>query len=229
MTITGATINGTNAADFQIVGGNIQTNLAPGATHSITVSFHPQVLGHKQATLEIAANENDVGNFNFGVALKGAFVDNLVSISPLALDFGIHSIDGPPTTQTVAIVHSGTGDLEIRNIAIVDTESSDFRIQNIPSLHGFLPAVIPSGSTGMIEVVFIPQARGIRTAKLRIESIACSNAIVEIALNGTATSTLDLFELGHVPSPQQSGSSIPDHHVRRTIVTLTRWKILLAR
>jgi hypothetical protein len=71
ITITNVAIAGTNAANFQIISDTGETNLLPGQTRSIQVSFTPTVPGMKKATLEITAlDTNLLGRFDFGIALE---------------------------------------------------------------------------------------------------------------------------------------------------------------
>ncbi len=207
LSITNFVIAGTNSSEFQLISANSPTNLAPGATHSIQVASNPQTLGHKQATLEITANAGGaLGKFTFGVALVGAFMDNVATIGPSALNFGTRDIDNLSgvQTQSVTIVSSGTLDLEIQKVSLVGNDAGHFQIVSNAS-----PGNIPAGNTSVVQVVFAPTSRGVKSAKLRIESLACSNPVVEVALNGTATSTVTQFGWGQISSPQAASVAFP--------------------
>ncbi len=154
--------------------------------------------------MEITANDNDVlGEFSFGVALVGTFVDNVAAVSPNNLNFAARDIDDATTNapQTVVIVNSGKLPLDISRVSIVGNNPGDFQIS------GAIPTNVPIGGTNFVQVVFRPQAEGAKSAQLRIESIACSNAIVDVALNGTATSTLHHFGWETISSPQNANVS----------------------
>src|SRR5262249_53556951 len=120
VTITNVFINGTNATDFSIVTDTGETNLAPGQTRSVTVVFNPASSGGKSATLEFTAlDTNLLGRFDFGIALFGADVDNIVTAGPTSLDFGTRDIDAPPSPEvSLLLTNDGTIAIDLGAFAV---------------------------------------------------------------------------------------------------------------
>jgi uncharacterized repeat protein (TIGR01451 family) len=187
ITITNVVIAGTNAADFNIVGDTGQTNLAPGQTRSFQIAFAPATLGVKKATLEITAlDTNLLGRFDFGVALDGADVDNLVQSTLTNINFGVRDIDAPPSPEeSIVISNEGSTDLEI-TVEFTGANPGDFTLVAETN-------AIPAHGNRVLQVSFAPQTQGVKSALIRVRMISCTGTNIEIALAGVATSTVDHF------------------------------------
>ena len=56
MTVSGASVGGTNASDFSVVSGSCGSSVAAGASCSIAVNFTPSAAGTRSASLSISHN-----------------------------------------------------------------------------------------------------------------------------------------------------------------------------
>lgn len=70
----GFAISGANASDFQIVGSPSTTPLAPAASRTISVTFHPGAVGNRSATLAVTSDDTDEPTSNItlsGIGVPG--------------------------------------------------------------------------------------------------------------------------------------------------------------
>lgn len=113
LTINGAAITGTNAADFQVTGGTCVglASLALGAHCSVTVVFTPSLAGPETAILNVTDSDGMQS-----AALKGTGYDAF--LSPLSGTFGKVAVgsSGTPITLTMTNV-STTATLTYAGIA----------------------------------------------------------------------------------------------------------------
>ena len=187
ISITNVVIVGTNAADFSIVGGGGPTNLAPGQVRTYQIAFAPATLGVKRASLEITAlDTNQLGRFDFGVALDGADVDNLVQSTHTNLNFGSRDIDAPPSPEeSIVISNDGSTDLDIA-VEFIGANPGDFTLVTETN-------PIPAHGSRVLQVSFAPQTQGVKSALVRVRMISCTGTNIEIALAGVATATVHHF------------------------------------
>lgn len=198
------TISGTNATNFFIVSDTGQTNLAAGMTRTLQLQFFSATQGLKQATLEFGASDPDIGSFSFGVALRGAMQDNIVSSLPAALAFSTLSIDAAATERKgVQVVNNGTSELVFQRIAILETGTNSPTLGATNFVLFQPPTRVAPGATGLVQVTYAPRFRGQHSATLRIEALACAGGIIEAPLTGNASTDLHHFTWEPIPSPQQ--------------------------
>ena len=188
ITITNVFINGTNAADFVLAGDTGGTILAPGAVRQVTMAFQPQAPGLKRATLEFGGwDTNGPGRLDFGVALSGGDIDNMVHVTPVAVGFATRDIDAPPSPGvSIVITNNGSTELALAGIGLGGTNAADFIFQMETS-------VVPPHGSRVGTVSFAPGTQGVKTAVIRGEIISCNTNRIEIPLTGEASSTVHHF------------------------------------
>jgi len=210
VTISKVAFVGSNANQFHIANDSGETSLSPGRARRIGVEFKPSSRGSKRATLEFAATDPGIpGPLRFATALSGALVDNVATVTPQTIRFATRDINPPPggpipVARVVSVTNSGSGPLEFVRVSVIGTNAGDFLIVNDSGSTN-----LPPGGVRALSVAFAPQARGERSATLRIESVACGGAVLEVALSGTATSSFDHFEWAPIASPQGFNASFP--------------------
>ncbi|MGH2570529.1 MAG: choice-of-anchor D domain-containing protein, partial [bacterium] len=174
--VGGATLEGTDAAEFTIVGAGAFT-LAPGDTLPVEVQFHPATLGAKSAALHFANDDLDEGPA-LAVALAGAGVEPEIAVAPAAHDWGGLRLS-ETVSQTWLVTNEGTHDLAIEAVALDGPDAADFTI-----VSGAGPFVLGPGGSASIEVSFQPSALGARSAVLRFASDDLDESEVDVALSG---------------------------------------------
>jgi uncharacterized repeat protein (TIGR01451 family) len=204
ISITNVTLVGTNATEFTIISDTGPTNLAPGQVRSITVGFNPAAPGAKRATLQLTGvDTNLLGRFDFGVALFGADVDNVVTAAPAGVDFGTRDIDAPPSAElSILITNNGSTALDLSGFVVTGPTPEDFVVTADTS-------PIAPHDVRIVEVSFAPRTRGPKLASLRIPVVACNTTLLDIALTGTASSAIHHFAWDALAATQYVGAPVP--------------------
>lgn len=118
LNITGATLGGTDAADFMIVSGGGAAALTANQSQVITVSYTPSAEAAASATLTVASDDPDGGSLLINLAGTGAV-------------FTYDQVDrmGIPTLNTVFNHPSGTGsfDKTAYNVASPDGDVAAYK------------------------------------------------------------------------------------------------------
>ncbi|HEU0010882.1 MAG TPA: LamG-like jellyroll fold domain-containing protein [Verrucomicrobiae bacterium] len=200
--ITNVAFNGTNAADFNIVADTGQTSLAPGQSRTVTVAFSPAATGGRRATLEFTALEtNLLGRFEFGVALSGADVDNIVTAAPASFEFGTRDIDAPPSPEvSLLVTNDGSSPLDLSGFTLAGATPQDFVVTADTS-------PLAPHDVRVIQVSFAPRSQGAKSASIQIPVLACNTALIDIPLTGAASSTVHHFGWDPVGSTQYVGTA----------------------
>jgi 6-phosphogluconolactonase (cycloisomerase 2 family) len=183
LTVGTISIAGANPADFSQT-NNCPATLSAGANCTFNVTFMPQAVGERAASLNIA--DNSAGSPHL-VVLSGEGLNPTpaVTLTPGSFTFPAAMVSGAGTSEAFAITNSGTGTLHISSIALAGSNPSDFaEITNCG-------ATLAVGVNCGITVTFKPQAVGTRTANVTIVDDA-ANSPQSIALTGTGTSPFTL-------------------------------------
>jgi hypothetical protein len=186
---------GTGSAQFTVVTTGMATTLAPGASTTFTVTFGPTgtAIGARTAAIRIASN--DVNENPFDIALTGAGVVPEIAVEQPA---GTSLVDGTASiaygnvatdtsnSRTFTLKNLGSGDLTGLAIAKDGTANAQFLVNTSDML-----TTLPPGASTTFTVTFTPVgASGARTASLRIASNDANENPFDIALTGTAYSTV---------------------------------------
>lgn len=118
LVLSALTLAGKNAADFGQTGTcTVGQSLVPGASCALDLSFAPQALGARGATLTIASNAS---NGNAVLSLSGNGVPApapQVTLTPAAIDFGNQTVGAPDASRTVTLANSGSAPLSLNAIS----------------------------------------------------------------------------------------------------------------
>lgn len=109
LTISGVTITGPDAAEFSVTASPAGT-VAPSSSTTFQVTFNPSTDGVKNATVEIANNDNDENPFNF--AIRGTGVSSLslpysASLNGAAPDWTTQVVNNVGTNSIFGLITSG--------------------------------------------------------------------------------------------------------------------------
>lgn len=182
------TRSGPEAADFAI--GALGTNLlAPGASTSFNVTFTPNAVGKRSASIQIASNDADENPFDITLGGTGfvLLVPEIVVEEPAgtnladgmaSLEFGNANI-GASVAKSITIRNSGTSDLKDLVVTHTGANTADFVIGPLGSTS------LAPGSTTTFMVSFTPRAAGFRIVELQISSNDADENPFDITLGGT--------------------------------------------
>jgi hypothetical protein len=168
--VSSATITGTNAGDFTIVG-----NTCSSTTTScfISVSLKPSASGTRTATLNIA--DTTPGSPHH-VTLTGTGTSGPIVAPLFAPLFSAQAVGTTSAAQTVTVQNVGSSTLHVSGVTV----SGDYIISN-----GCTSGVAPN-NTCQISVSFKPTAPGTRTGTLTITDDAFDSP-QSVPLSGSGT------------------------------------------
>jgi hypothetical protein len=169
LSFTSATFVGTNAPAFKQT-NNCPAILAVGASCSINVTFKPQTIGSKSATLKIS----DAAGMQ-SVALSGTGMALSASGTPAALVFASQKVATPSASKAVILSNTGTVPLSFSGATIVGTNAPAFTQTNN------CPAILPVATNCTVNVTFNPQSVGAKAAFLRLSEAA---GLIVVPLSG---------------------------------------------
>jgi sugar lactone lactonase YvrE len=171
LTLSTATVTGTNASDFTFT-TTCGSTLAAGAFCYYTVTFKPTGAGAESATLNVIDNEG-----TFPVSLNGSTTNT--SISPTSLAFGT-LIDGSSSALSNTVSNEGTASLTSLSAGISGTNSSNFTFTTTCG------TTLAAGASCSYTVKFQPTGSGSETAALNITD---NEGTFPVSLTGTAQAT----------------------------------------
>ena len=179
LTISTATLSGTNASEFSILTMPSAT-IAAGSSSALVVKFNPTTIGLKTATLNINSDDSDESTYSFAIQATGVAAtmsvkgnSNVIAdgdVSPINLDwtdFGSTNIFSP-ISRTYTIFNLGNFDLNLTGAPLVSVTGSDFTISSQPST-----SLVGGLATTSFTVTFNPNTIGFKSADI---SIANSDA-----------------------------------------------------
>lgn len=173
--LTGLTLtkDGPQAGDYEITGGLTVTELAPGASTTVTVRLTPAELGVRSAALHIASNEADENPFDVVLSATGTNPEIRVESSEgteiaqgSTLDFGGASVgSGVHVTKNIVLRNLGVGALRISSVTLGGAAAGEFSLMPEAPL-----ASVPEGAGRTLPIRFTPATHGVRTAVVTILS-----------------------------------------------------------
>jgi hypothetical protein len=167
---------------LQITGGSISSdfgqtdncssNLAPGASCTINVTFTPRQRGTRNGTLSIKDNAPNNPQM---VSLTGT--GTVVELNPGSLDFGTVIVGQSSQPQTTRLTNVGSAALQITNIGITG-DSNDFSQNNT------CDGGVGAGQSCTITVTFTPTQAGPRSGDVSVSDNG-GGSPQQVGLSGT--------------------------------------------
>jgi hypothetical protein len=175
LAISGMTITGTDAADFE-QDNTCGSSLGAGANCTLNVAFTPSQLGERSASITITDDAMVTSKVLSLTGVGGESGPN-ASLSPTDLDFGNQDTDTTSAAQTITLSNYGTTMLSIASIVA----STNFGVTNTCN------STLASGASCTVSVTFAPGSTGSLNGTLSfIDSAADSPQIVSLSGAGVA-------------------------------------------
>ncbi|MDX6534153.1 MAG: hypothetical protein QOF68_1897, partial [Gaiellales bacterium] len=181
-----AAIVGANAAIFTRTGGSCATTLAAGASCTFTVTFRPNALATRSATLRVTSN---AGSSPDSVALSGTGVATAtpgLTITPASVGFGDQPLNTTSGVHELTLTNTGNAVLTF-TASIVGTNPANFARAG-----GTCVSPLAAGASCTMSLTFRPNALGARTATLRLNNNAPGGRR-NIALSGNGIPVNDVI------------------------------------
>jgi hypothetical protein len=167
LNISSVSITGAGSNDFAFSQSPACTGapIAPGSFCTLSVTFTPQVVGTRVATLVIA--DDAVGSPTM-VSLTGVGVALAPSIcfSSSSINFGSVGVGTTGSIQSVTITNCGSASLVFSNILLTGANPGDFIL--VSSSCAIMGTGLSTGSACVVNLQFAPTAGGSRSANLTI-------------------------------------------------------------
>jgi hypothetical protein len=192
-------LEGRNAAEFAVQAHRAVASLTSGplptlatpfilpAQSSIDIDVLPnfQTAGEKQA--RVAITFHDLTSQTIRTALNANAISAVVGVLPQQLYFyASPSVPGPAHVEHAMLIENdGSASFERRTVSITGPNAADFYVVSSglgptrpPASQ---PVIIQSGWSEVHRIAFAPNATGVRTATLRLET---SEGVYTVPLNG---------------------------------------------
>jgi hypothetical protein len=183
LAITELGIQGGDATSFRLAKPTDCSNeakLKAGASCTIAVTFAPKAAGEAAATLGIV---HDAQGSPSEVDLRGEGKGRAVpELSKKALDFGRLDVGARGQPASVTLTNAGTGPFTIASVTIAGSNPSDFVLGSGAGCAAGLR--LDAGASCTLQVVFMPQSPGDRSATLEVR--AGTALIASVSLHGVA-------------------------------------------
>jgi hypothetical protein len=169
LSISSATIGGTNASDFAILPASTCTSsLAGDSKCTYNITFTPSINGAESATLSVSDADGTQT-----ATLKGTGIG--AALSPTTLTFAAQGVGTTSAAKIVALTNYLSSSLSISSATISGTNAADFAIVSASTCTSSLAG----NSSCTYNITFTPSVTGAETAKLSV-----------VDADGTQTATL---------------------------------------
>ncbi len=211
LSLTGLTLTGASAGEYQIVDDNCTTAaIAPGGSCTIGVRFRPTVTGPKQAELALTSSAVPTPQT---VGLSGAGISAGFTLTPAALDLGTVQVGATSVLKTLTLTNTSGGPLTIGAVGILGA-ASEFATSGDTCA----TKTIADGGTCAIGIIFKPTVTGTRNDTLRI---AYSNGAATVTLDVSLTGIGVTSALRIAPSAIAFGDQLLGTTSQPTTITIT--------
>ena len=163
------------SADYQIASNNCPTSLAPNATCTVAILFHPGGVGSRSGSFSVAGS---MPSSPVSIPLNGMGVmPGSISLNPGAFDFGSGVIGSTSPTQMVTVSNTGGATVGLGTLGV----SGDFALSG--STCG---ASLAAAQSCTVAVAFHPTSEGTRSGLLTVPGDGTgSSASATLSGNGT--------------------------------------------
>jgi large repetitive protein len=205
----GIAVSGPFARPGAGAGGTCGATLAPGASCTVNVTFHPTTPG-------TAANVGTLAAGGQTVALSGTGVSAAATVAPATLAFGQAVRGTVSASQTVTVTNTSSLP-ETLTVALGGANANQFAMVN------GCAAAVPAGGTCTVSVTFVPAATtslGAKTANLTVGVAGAAPAVTlgTVTLTGSAA-TVPAVNLGGTAAVNFGTGAQPATNTRT--ITLT--------
>lgn len=205
LSITSLTITGSNPGDFAQT-NTCGSSVAVGASCKINVTFTPQAIGSRGASVTITDN---APNSPQSVSLTGSGSTSL-SYTPKSATFASRVVGTTSSPFVVTLTNLGNA-LPIQSITITGSNAGDFAQTNTCG------TLLGVGGSCVVNITFSPKAGGTRTANLNMnDSDPASPQVVSLTGTGTTAPAVTLSPTSLTFGNQLVGSNSPSQPVTLT-------------
>lgn len=178
--VEGVDIEPSGDKDFGLVPGDCGKTLGPETSCSIGVTFSPQSVGPKEATLVVHAGGEPLKRGLTGRGTEKAFGE--VVVEPETYEFPVPQEvgDGPGAAKKFTLHNVGGIPVEVKRV-FLGGERAQFAITDQSECR---EKVIPAGSKCSVEVAFDPIAEGHKQATLEVETGAPTDVVKNARISG---------------------------------------------
>ncbi len=173
------TLVGPDAASFTMAGSlpgtgsPVISSLAPGASASFDITFQPVTVGAKSATIHVSSNDSDENPFDLlltgtstgapEIAIRQASGSDLTSGAAI-INFNSAEIGSGSVSETLIIQNNGSTNLTNISLTADGVHLSQFTISPL------LKSSLVPGESTQIQISFLPQSAGTKSAAIHIAS-----------------------------------------------------------
>lgn len=214
-------ITGDAAGDFTVT-TQPSASISGGQSSTFFIEFAPSASGLREATVEIANNDSDEGNFTFAIqgyaqepqeiAVSGNGVDILdgdnTPSTTDGTDFGGAVVGGSSVQITYTIENSGEVQLNLNGdnpVEIGGVNAGDFTVITPPT------RAINGGQSTTFTIEFTPSSTGTRVANVIIPNTDADEGMFGFAIQGTGEEPPTAQEISIQGNSQEiyNGDSTP--------------------
>ena len=178
LNVSGLRVTGDDATAFAL-DGPTAVSIAPGETHTVTLTYHPTAPGEAAASLDFETNDPDSATATVPLSAEATAPELSVTSETLALGhIGLNdSVQG-----TVTVRNTGTEPLTVQRVSLAGAGA--FTLAGDHS-----GVTIAPGASHEVAVTFAPETAGELAGTLAIGSDGFESSSVTVDLTGTGVDT----------------------------------------
>ena len=181
LSISTIAISGTNASEF-LISRMPNTTLQPGESDTLLLSFAPQSIGGKSASVEINSNDPDENPVVLQMSGVGAAAD--IAFDNPQIDFGKVFV-GNAADTTLSVINIGNTTLAISDIQLSGPNANFFSIV-LPQL----PASVNPGDSLELPISYTPGDNANHSAALEFQTNIPGAPAATVPLSGDGVAPL---------------------------------------
>jgi len=179
LNITSVSLTGLGSNDFTVTQTCTNGPIAPGGTCTLNVTFEPQAVGTRNATLVIT-DDAPGGSSTLSLTGVGVALAPAVCFGSSSLNFADTVVGVTSSVQSVTITNCGTAPLVLQTNAMVTGANAGDFIITVSTC-----GTVLTGNTCQVNVEFAPTAGGPRSADLEfLDNASGSPQLLSLTGNG---------------------------------------------